>query len=115
MIAATSVLSFVGGDLPEATGEGKPLENLDIIVGCIAAFSVFCNSCDRLLNYKSRGDMHAGARQLCKELLADIDFILVKYKAEDGQTDPSDELTIKDIKTKRSTTRSIPDSRTVHP
>ena len=103
MIAATSVLSFMGGD-PEVSGEGKLLSHVDIIVGCIAAFSVFCNSCDRFLNYKSRADMHAGARQLCKELLANIDFILVKYQAEDGQAEPLDEQTIKDIKTKRSTT-----------
>merc|ERR1712194_954423 len=59
-------------------------------------------------------DMHAGARQLCKELLANIDFILVKYQAEDGQAEPLDEQTIKDIKTKldqvqSSCSSAIPD------
>ena len=46
-----------------------------------AALSVFWNCVERLLNFKSRIDMHGAANQLCKELLRDLDFTLVRYQS----------------------------------
>ena len=116
LIAATSILAFIGGD--SALSEDS---SINIIVGCIAAFSVFWNSCDCMLSYKSRADMHKGAKMVCKELLADLDFALIKYRsfseAErlDPKHDPMPPQTLADIKIKidqvqESCTSAVPDA-----
>ena len=115
LIAATSILAFIGGD-----SDISENNSINIVVGCIAAFSVFWNSCDCMLSYKSRADMHTGAKMVCKELLADLDFALIKYQSlsdaerKDPKHDPMDQTALNDIKTKidqvqESCTSSVPD------
>ena len=93
----------------------------NILVGCLAAFGVFWNSCDSLLNYKSRADMHTGAKMVCKELLADLDFTLIKFQSlgdEERKVDANDPMSaedLADIKTKldqvqESCTSAVPDA-----
>ena len=108
LIAATSILAFIGGG-----SESSDVNS--IIVGCIAAFTVFWNSCDRMLNYKSRADMHAAAMTVCKELLANLDFKLIRYQSlsDEEKENPLDKQALEDIKTKldqvqESCTSSIP-------
>ena len=114
LIAATSILAFIGGG-----SESSDVNS--IIVGCIAAFTVFWNSCDRMLNYKSRADMHTGAKMLCKELLADLDFTLIKFQSlgadarKKDANDPMNAQALQDIKTKldqvqESCTSAVPDA-----
>ena len=68
LIAAGSILAFIGKN-------GIDLKfNNNILVGCIGALSVFWGSVERVLNFKSRTDMHEAAKQLCREILLDIDF-----------------------------------------
>ena len=118
IIAGTSILAFIAGDSELGDDDSKAF---NILVGCIAAFGVFWNSCDRMLSYKSRADMHTGAKMVCKELLADLDFALIKYrshsKAErhDPKNDPMSQEALNDIKTKidqvqESCTSSVPDA-----
>ena len=94
---------------------------MNIIVGCIAAFSVFWHGCDRMLNYKSRADMHTGAKVICKDLLADLDFTLIKFQSlsEAARTNPDNDpmppQTLADIKTKldqvqECCTSAVPDA-----
>ena len=78
IIAATSILAFIAGDSDMSDNDSKAF---NILVGCIAAVGVFWNSCDRMLSYKSRADMHTGAKMVCKELLADLDFALIKFQS----------------------------------
>ena len=83
LIAAASILAFVG-DPDSDTISGNSFfntGNISIVVGCIAALSVFWKSVERLLNFKSRTDMHETANQLCKELLRDLDLTLVSYQS----------------------------------
>jgi len=77
LIAATSILAFIAGE----SSVSNDNTTFNIVVGCLAAFGVFWNSCDRMLGYKSRADMHTGAKMVCKELLADLDFALIKFKS----------------------------------
>ena len=77
LIAATSILAFVAGE----SSVNNENNIFNIVVGCLAALGVFWNSCDRMLSYKSRADMHTGAKMVCKELLADLDFALIKFKS----------------------------------
>ena len=76
LIAAASILAFVGDPDSDTVSENS-FFNINIVVGCIAALSVFWNSVERLRNFKSRTDMHEAANQLCKELLRD----LVRYQS----------------------------------
>lgn len=80
-IAAASILALVGDPDSDATISFTNTGSINIVVGCIAAFSVFWNSVERLLNFKSRTDMHEAAKQLCKELLDDLDFTLVRFQS----------------------------------
>lgn len=80
-IAAASILALVGDPDSDATIRFLNADSINIVVGCIAAFSVFWNSVERLLNFKSRTDMHEVAKQLCKELLDDLDFTLVWFQS----------------------------------
>ena len=82
LIAVTSVLSFIASEQSSVSIDSTLL---NIVTGCVAAFGVFWNSCDRMLNYKSRADMHTGAKMVCKELLADLDFNLIKFQTEDAE------------------------------
>ena len=114
LIAATSILAFIGGD--SALSEDS---SINIIVGCIAAFSVFWNSCDCMLSYKSRADMHTGAKMVCKELLTKLDFTLIKYATkdprydeqpvDDGEQELFDEIKTKFQQVQESCTSPIPD------
>lgn len=79
LIAATSILAFIAG---ESSVSNEDNATFNIVVGCLAAFGVFWNSCDRMLGYKSRADMHTGAKMVCKELLADLDFALINQVAQ---------------------------------
>ena len=117
IIAATSILAFIAGD----SNISDDSNAFNILVGCIAAFGVFWNSCDRMLSYKSRADMHTGAKMVCKELLADLDFAVIKFKSlseaarKDPKNDPMDIKSLNDIKTKidqvqESCTSSVPDA-----
>ena len=117
LIAATSILAFIAGD-SELMEDNN---SITILVGCIAAFSVFWNSCDNMLNYKSRCDMHTGAKMVCKELLADLDFALIKFKSfseeerMNPKNDPMPPQALADIKIKidqvqESCTSSVPDA-----
>ena len=81
LIAATSILAFIAGD-SDIKDDNTCITTW---IGCLAAFSVFLNSCDSLLGYKSRADMHTGAKLACKELLTKIDFELIKYVTHEGQ------------------------------
>ena len=116
LIAATSILAFIGGD--SELSEENPI---NIVVGCIAAFSVFWHGCDRMLNYKSRADMHTGAKVICKDLLADLDFTLIKFQSlseaarTDPKHDPMSPEALNDIKTKldqvqECCTSAVPDA-----
>ena len=116
LIAATSILAFIGGD-----SDISENNSINIIVGCIAAFSVFWNSCDCMLSYKSRADMHTGAKMVCKELLADLDFALIKYRSfseaerKDPKHNPMPAQALADIKIKidqvqESCTSAVPDA-----
>ena len=114
LIAATSILAFVAGD-SDISGDNNFVTTL---VGCLAAFSVFLNSCDRLLSYKSRADMHTGAKMVCKELLTKIDFALIEYATkdryeeksmDDGDQDLFDEIKTKFQQVQESCTSPIPD------
>ena len=109
-------MAFIAGD----SNISDDSNAFNILVGCIAAFGVFWNSCDRMLSYKSRADMHTGAKMVCKELLADLDFALIKYQSlsdaerKDPKHDPMDQTALNDIKTKidqvqESCTSSVPD------
>ena len=80
-IAAASILALVGDPDSDATINFINTDSINIVVGCIAAFSVFWNSVERLLNFKSRTDMHEAAKQLCKELLDDLDLTLVRFQS----------------------------------
>ena len=80
-IAAASILALIGDPDNDATISFMNTGSINIVVGCIAAFSVFWNSVERLLNFKSRTDMHEAAKQLCKELLDDLDFTLVRFQS----------------------------------
>ena len=80
-IAAASILALIGDPDNDATISFMNTSSINIVVGCIAAFSVFWNSVERLLNFKSRTDMHEAAKQLCKELLDDLDFTLVRFQS----------------------------------
>ena len=116
LIAATSILAFIGGD--SELSEENPI---NIVVGCIAAFSVFWHGCDRMLNYKSRADMHTAAKIICKGLLADLDFTLIKFQSlsdaerNDPKHDPMSPKALNDIKTKldhvqECCTSAVPDA-----
>ena len=115
LIAATSILAFIGGD-SDINDDGN---YINTIVGCLAAFSVFLNSCDRLLSYKSRADMHTGAKMVCKELLTKLDFTLIKYATkdprydeqpvDDGEQELFDEIKTKFQQVQESCTSPIPD------
>ena len=61
LIAATSILAFIAGE----SSVSNDNTTFNIVVGCLAAFGVFWNSCDRMLGYKSRADMHTGAKMVC--------------------------------------------------
>ena len=118
LIAAASILAFVR-DPDSDTMSGNSFinaGNISIVVGCIAALSVFWNSVERLRNFKSRTDMHEAANQLCKELLRD----LVRYQSlsnaerKDSEK-PWGEQALDGIKAKLdhvqlSCTSSIPDA-----
>ena len=111
LIAVTSVLSFIAGEQSSVSIDSTLL---NIVTGCVAAFGVFWNSCDRMLNYKSRADMHTGAKMVCKELLADLDFSLIKYSTEDAEQILK-EFDLDAIKTKldqvqESCTSAVPDA-----
>ena len=117
LIAATSILAFIAGESSVSNDNNV----FNILVGCLAAFGVFWNSCDRMLNYKSRADMHTGAKMLCKELLADLDFTLIKFHSlsdeerKDKANDPMSPEDLADIKTKldqvqESCTSAVPDA-----
>ena len=117
LIAATSILAFIAGESSVSNDNNV----FNILVGCLAAFGVFWNSCDRMLNYKSRADMHTGAKMLCKELLADLDFTLIKFQSlgdKDRKEDKNDPMTpedLADIKIKldqvqESCTSAVPDA-----
>mmetsp|Transcript_6129 Transcript_6129/g.15162 ORF Transcript_6129/g.15162 Transcript_6129/m.15162 type:complete len:302 (+) Transcript_6129:3-908(+) len=111
LIAVTSVLSFIAGEQSSVSIDSTLL---NIVVGCVAAFGVFWNSCDRMLNYKSRADMHTGAKMVCKELLADLDFSLIKCSTEDAEQILK-EVDLDAIKTKldqvqESCTSAVPDA-----
>ena len=122
LVAAASILAFVG-DPDSDTISGNSFfntGNISIVVGCIAALSVFWNSVERLLNFKSRTDMHETANQLCKELLRDLDLTLVSYQSlsnaerKDSEK-PWGEQALDGIKAKLdhvqlSCTSSIPDA-----
>ena len=123
LIAATSVLAFVGGDdCIDDDDDFFPsiCDYVNTLVGCLAAVSVFWNSCDRLLNYKSRADMHTGAKLVCKELLTKIDFELIKCvvaldgkptnDGEQSEKELFDEITSKFEQVQESCTSPIPDS-----
>ena len=116
LIATTSILAFIGGD-----SELSEDNSMNIIVGCIAAFSVFWHGCDRMLNYKSRADMHTAAKIICKGLLADLDFTLIKFQSlsdaerNDPKHDPMSPEALNDIKTKldqvqECCTSAVPDA-----
>ena len=116
LIAATSILAFIAGDAE--LSEDNPI---NIIVGCIAAFSVFWHGCDRMLNYKSRADMHTAAKFICSDLLADLDFTLIKFQSlskaarTDPKNDPMPAQDLADIKTKldhvqECCTSAVPDA-----
>ena len=117
LIATTSILAFIAGESSVSNDNNV----FNILVGCLAAFGVFWNSCDRMLNYKSRADMHTGAKMLCKELLADLDFTLIKFHSlsdeerKDKANDPMSAADLADIKTKldqvqESCTSAVPDA-----
>jgi len=117
LIAATSILAFIAGESSVSNDDNT---TLNIAVGCLAAFGVFWNSCDRMLGYKSRADMHTGAKMVCKELLADLDFALIKFKSfspeekKIKENDPMNAAALNDIKTKidqvqESCTSAVPD------
>ena len=117
LIATTSILAFIAGESSVSNDNNV----FNILVGCLAAFGVFWNSCDRMLNYKSRADMHTGAKMLCKELLADLDFTLIKFHSlsdeerKDKANDPMSPEDLADIKTKldqvqESCTSAVPDA-----
>jgi hypothetical protein len=119
LIAATSILAFIAGESSVSNDDSTALIN--IVVGCLAALGVFWNSCDRMLSYKSRADMHTGAKMVCKELLADLDFALIKFNSlsagaqKKTENDPMDEAALKEIKTKidqvqESCTSAVPDA-----
>jgi len=103
---------------PDTNDDGDT-SSTNIIVGCIAALSVFWNTVDRQLNYKSRADMHEAAKQVCKQLLASLDFTVIRYQSlseeerkESGK--PLDEQALDDLKTmfhqaQDSCTSSVPD------
>ena len=117
LIAATSILAFVAGE----SSVNNENNMFNIVVGCLAALGVFWNSCDRMLSYKSRADMHTGAKMICKELLADLDYALIKFESFSEaqrkltENDPMDERALLDIKTKidqvqESCTSAVPDA-----
>ena len=117
LIAATSILAFIAGESSVSNDNNV----FNILVGCLAAFGVFWNSCDRMLNYKSRADMHTGAKMLCKELLADLDFTLIKFQSlgadarKNDKNDPMSPEDLADIKIKldqvqESCTSAVPDA-----
>jgi len=117
LIAATSILAFVAGE----SSVNNENNMFNIIVGCLAALGVFWNSCDRMLSYKSRADMHTGAKMTCKELLADLDYALIKFKSFSEaqrkltENDPMNEQALLDVKTKidqvqESCTSAVPDA-----
>ena len=116
IIAATSILAFIAGDSELGEDDSKAF---NILVGCIAAFGVFWNSCDRMLSYKSRADMHTGAKMVCKELLTKLDFTLIKYATkdprydeqpvDDGEQELFDEIKTKFQQVQESCTSPIPD------
>ena len=118
-IAAASILALVGDPNSDATISFINTDSINIVVGCIAAFSVFWNSVERLLNFKSRTDMHAAAKQLCKELLDDLDFTLVRFQSLSNEEriaseKPWGEQDLNEIKAKldhlhQSCTSHIPD------
>ena len=110
-------MAFIAGD----SNISDDSNAFNILVGCIAAFGVFWNSCDRMLSYKSRADMHTGAKMVCKELLADLDFALIKFQSlseaerNNPEHDPMSQTALNDIKTKidqvqESCTSSVPDA-----
>ena len=116
LIAAGSILAFIGKN-------GIDLKfNNNILVGCIGALSVFWGSVERVLNFKSRTDMHEAAKQLCREILLDIDFTLIRFQSlspeERNAYDSKklwDDQALSDIKAKLdhvqlSCTSSIPDA-----
>ena len=120
LIAAGSILAFIG-DPDSGIISDNSFINVNILVGCIAAFGVFWNSCDRMLSYKSRADMHTGAKMVCKELLADLDFAVIKFQSlsdaerKDPKHDPMPPQTLADIKIKidqvqESCTSAVPDA-----
>jgi len=118
-IAAASILALIGDPDNDATISFMNTGSINIVVGCIAAFSVFWNSVERLLNFKSRTDMHEAAKQLCKELLDDLDFTLVRFQSLSNEEriaseKPWGEQDLNEIKAKldhlhQSCTSPIPD------
>ena len=114
LIAATSVLSFIAGEQTSASIDSTLL---NIVVGCVGAVGVFWNSCDRMLNYKSRADMHNGAKMTLKELLADLDFNLIKFSSLDLEEqkhvisqDQLDAIKTKLDQVQESCTSAVPDA-----
>ena len=92
---------------------------VNIIVGCIGAISVFISSIERLLNYKSRTDMHDAAKQLLKDQLLNLDFALLRFQSlsddERKVSNPFHESTLNDIKAKldhvqESCTSAVPNA-----
>ena len=119
LIAAGSILAFIS-DPDSGIISDNSFINVNILVGCIGALSVFWSSVDRLLNFKSRTDMHEAAKQLCKDLLLDLDFRLVRYQSLSeeerlGSKKPWEDEDLSEIKAKLdhvqlSCTSSIPDA-----
>ena len=119
LIAAGSILAFIS-DPDSGIVTDNSFINVNILVGCIGALSVFWSSVDRLLNFKSRTDMHEAAKQLCKDLLLDLDFRLVRYQSLSeeerlGSKKPWEDEDLSEIKAKLdhvqlSCTSSIPDA-----
>ena len=117
IIATTSILAFIAGDSDISNNSNA----FNILVGCLAAFGVFWNSCDRMLSYKSRADMHTGARMVCKEMLEKTDFALIRYQSlKDcpGSANPVtanvqaffDDITTKLEQVQESCTSAVPDA-----
>ena len=94
---------------------------VNIIVGCIGALSVFISSIERLLNYKSRTDMHDAAKKILKDQLLDLDFLVLRFQSlpdderSSSDSSPFNETALEGIKAKldhvqESCTSAVPNA-----
>jgi len=60
-------------------------DRMTLSVGIIAAVSALITAVERLLNFKSRADMHRAAEQILEKTSRELDFTVMKHRLERNQ------------------------------